>query len=311
MKMKKETGITLVSLVVTIIILIILAGISINILVGDNGVITKAQQAKENTLLAQEEEAKQLNQLYSQLNYIGGNAGDIDGDAVDKLLSFKKVIAVAITNEGVSTQETDSAEVMASHIGKIVQERTRDATATADDITEGKTAWVNGSKVIGTVKEAKEKNFYLVNPAIISYSQTVLGNSAGIILEETNIRWSPLTFRVTLNGWWYSYGTVEFCFNDVIAKENVGTLVAEVIPNSEIGYFEIRIYNTDKTKILKSVTKHFTSDELNKNNILELDFSEIEEDFKVAFVVSVPNSGPSSNQGWRLGGVSPKAIYIK
>ena len=65
--MKKETGITLVSLVVTIIILIILAGISINTLVGDNGIITKAQQAKENTLLAQEEEAKQLNQLYMQM----------------------------------------------------------------------------------------------------------------------------------------------------------------------------------------------------------------------------------------------------
>lgn len=46
-KMKIEKGITLISLVVTIIILIILAGISINLLFGDTGIITKAKNAKK------------------------------------------------------------------------------------------------------------------------------------------------------------------------------------------------------------------------------------------------------------------------
>ena len=40
-------GITLIALVVTIILLILLAGISINILLGQNGVITKAIESKE------------------------------------------------------------------------------------------------------------------------------------------------------------------------------------------------------------------------------------------------------------------------
>ena len=68
--MREKSGITLVSLVITIIVLLILAGISINTLVGDNGMITKAKEAKENTILAQEEELKNLNQLDSYLNYI-------------------------------------------------------------------------------------------------------------------------------------------------------------------------------------------------------------------------------------------------
>ena len=45
--MRKNGGITLVALVITIIILIILAGVSINILLGENGMIAKAKQAQK------------------------------------------------------------------------------------------------------------------------------------------------------------------------------------------------------------------------------------------------------------------------
>ena len=41
----KENGITLVALVVTIIVLLILAGVSLNLVLGDNGIITRAQDA--------------------------------------------------------------------------------------------------------------------------------------------------------------------------------------------------------------------------------------------------------------------------
>ena len=47
--MKKESGITLIALIVTIIILIILAGISIGTITGDNGLIKQAQTAKTET----------------------------------------------------------------------------------------------------------------------------------------------------------------------------------------------------------------------------------------------------------------------
>lgn len=44
---KKKQGITLIALVITIVILLILAAVSIYMLLGDNGLITKAQQASE------------------------------------------------------------------------------------------------------------------------------------------------------------------------------------------------------------------------------------------------------------------------
>ena len=54
--MKNKKGITLVSLVVTIIVLIILAGVSINLTLGENGIITMAKKARENMELAQIDE---------------------------------------------------------------------------------------------------------------------------------------------------------------------------------------------------------------------------------------------------------------
>ena len=56
----KQKGITLISLVVTIIVLIILAGVSISMLVGDNGIITQAQNAKRETEEAQAREKLEL-----------------------------------------------------------------------------------------------------------------------------------------------------------------------------------------------------------------------------------------------------------
>ena len=46
-KSKKNGGITLIALVVTIIVLIILAGVSISMLTGQNGILTRAAKAKE------------------------------------------------------------------------------------------------------------------------------------------------------------------------------------------------------------------------------------------------------------------------
>ena len=76
----KEKGITLVALVITIIILLILAGIAIASLSGDNGLFARANQAREETLIAQEDELRRLTMLEAAANLENQPYTDKNGD---------------------------------------------------------------------------------------------------------------------------------------------------------------------------------------------------------------------------------------
>ena len=58
--LRRNKGITLIALVVTIIVLLILAGISIAMLTGQNGILNRAAEAKKKTVVAQENESQKL-----------------------------------------------------------------------------------------------------------------------------------------------------------------------------------------------------------------------------------------------------------
>ena len=66
-KIKSTKGITLISLVVTIIILLIIAGVSINLLLGENGIIKRTGLAKEEYENVQIAEQESLNEAEKQL----------------------------------------------------------------------------------------------------------------------------------------------------------------------------------------------------------------------------------------------------
>ena len=61
MKKTRQSGITLVALVVTIVVLLILAGVSISLVLGQNGLIANAKEAREKTKNATDEESQLIN----------------------------------------------------------------------------------------------------------------------------------------------------------------------------------------------------------------------------------------------------------
>lgn len=67
-KIMSNAGITLIALIITIIVLLILAGITISMVVGENGIIAKAMLAKEKTNEMQLSEEEKLEDLKKSLN---------------------------------------------------------------------------------------------------------------------------------------------------------------------------------------------------------------------------------------------------
>ena len=87
-KANDTKGITLIALVVTIVVLLILAAVTISLVFGPNGVINKAKEADENTKIAQVRE--QL-ELAKGPEYIEGN-GKYDPDSYFQRIEDEDII---------------------------------------------------------------------------------------------------------------------------------------------------------------------------------------------------------------------------
>ena len=75
----RENGITLIALVVTIVVLLILAGVSVNALFGNSGIIEKAKEAQNAMTKAKENDEKQIGELTNWLdNQVNGTTGSDD-----------------------------------------------------------------------------------------------------------------------------------------------------------------------------------------------------------------------------------------
>ena len=180
-KIESQKGITLVALVVTIIVLIILAGISINLLLGDNGLITRAQEAKKQQKIAEVKEKLSLELSAAetdailrnesleeeQLNDIISKYGTLQDDKDTILtkddnyeISLKEIWYGTLSTSGSYSDKKKQIEILENQLKELEEKYDNlkkeydkfvenPGTATEGDIAKGKTAWVNGILILG------------------------------------------------------------------------------------------------------------------------------------------------------------------
>lgn len=134
---KNERGITLLTLVITILIIIILASVTINLTLGDNGLLKQAQLAKELTENSILSDNKSMNELLHEYQNIMGGGGTAEPPE-DTGLSVPTVTFVSKTTDSITVQAnaTDTNEgnlIYTLHISTNPSENyTEAATATGN-----------------------------------------------------------------------------------------------------------------------------------------------------------------------------------
>ena len=168
LKIKREKGITLVALVITIVVLIILAGIAISMTVGENGIFIKAKEAKRLQITAEAKEkigtdildaqieATQKNEQLQQskVEEIIAKYGELqaDGDTI-KLkdngyeISLKEIYNGTTSSSGGSTGGSTGSAELDSIKAELAQ-----TNATEDKILKDYKVYSNGKLMTGTME---------------------------------------------------------------------------------------------------------------------------------------------------------------
>ena len=131
--MKRERGITLIALVVTIVVLLILAGVSINALFGNNGIIEKAKEAQNKMDKATENDQKEINELTNWLdNQVNGTTGGgtTGGDANPSTTSKISTLVGTVVDKNTKAEDAYGNKITIPKGFKVVAHGTVAGSAT-------------------------------------------------------------------------------------------------------------------------------------------------------------------------------------
>ena len=173
---KKKNGITLISLVVTIIILLILAGISIGMLSGDNGVLRQAGNAKTQTDIAEEKEILQTASLatISKEKY-----GDLSKDKLDmELNKYSGIAGTQETDEGIEVTFSSGRTYLVDSDGNV------ELLLAKPKIASSKIVNSSGSEV--SEPEEAEQLYIIITPSIEGGTIESLICNEGNTVEKQN-----------------------------------------------------------------------------------------------------------------------------
>ena len=239
-KLKNKKGITLIALVVTVVVLIILAGVSINAVIGDDGIIKKAQNSANLTKEAEVKEA--INRTILEF-YLTNDYETLE-DFLKAKVTEGKIDSVTKNADGTLTVKKGNYSVTVenktnSSGGSSSGGSTGGETQTPE-IKIGEAKVVANSDGTGSaITEAA--SVYLGNTLYITFSHSITGGTT--VVDKT------IPYEVTKNGT-YTF-TVTGTVNGKSYTKNVSVTVNQFKDVYELKYSDGIVYMPEGFKIAK------------------------------------------------------------
>ena len=203
--LKKEKGITLIALVVTIIVLIILAGISISLVLGNNGIVEKAKQAKERTEQSKLNEEVGLNEAVKYVEDMeSGNGGSSTPDPTPTLTTNDLKAGDYINyNTGVSSIGTNGVvtcrvlyEASSEYGLQIITDKNiADVTLGGSDWATGRDSYNNAIQTLNTEAGKYLNTTYAIDARCVGSVPT---NQNGTFTNKNSENAGPLNLQFSL-----------------------------------------------------------------------------------------------------------------
>ena len=238
--LNNKKGITLIALVVTVVVLIILAGVSINAVLGDNGIIKKANQAASVTKEAEVKEA--INRTILEF-YLTDDYETLE-DFLKAKVTEGKIDSVTKNADGTLTVKKGEYSVTVenktnSSGGSSSGGNTGGETQTPE-ITIGEAKVVANSDGTGSAI-TDTASVYLGNTLYITFAHSITGGTT--VVDKT------IPYAVTKNGT-YTF-TVTGTVNGKSYTKNVSVTVNQFKDVYELTYSDGIVYMPEGFKIAK------------------------------------------------------------
>ena len=273
MKRTKQNGITLIALVITIIILLILAGITIAAVTSDNGIIKNANNAKEQTEISNEKEVVDRATIQAMSNNKRGNLVEDElQKQLDNIAGKNKTCLINGLGEHIIVKFTDSDRYYLVDIDGNVKEY---------DYKQSIEYYANNGELkVGDYIDYNIENYK--NDGLFAIDSTESGYTTEQIFNVKNYTG---TWRILYNG-----------------TENYGI---QIISNSNVLGENEKIKFTGKTgynnfvQILNRISENYIEPNLAKNS-RSLGSNPMDTENSIGNTSTIKDSKPNDDTVWNL-----------